>query len=168
MKVVTGGRGRGRRVLLGLVLCTATPAQACWDEAAARYRVSSALLYAIAKTESSLNPRAVGRNANGSRDIGLMQINSAWLPKLAKYGITERDLFEPCISIHVGAWVLAHNIYRYGYTWEAVGAYNAVTPRKRSAYVRKVQRNLAHAGPAGKSAKAGPDAKPLETKGSMK
>ena len=144
--------------MLALVLSAAMPAQACWDEAAARYQVNSAVLYAIAQTESSLNPLAVGRNANGSRDIGLMQINSAWLPKLAEYGISERDLFQPCTSIHVGAWLLARNIYRYGYTWEAVGAYNAVNPSKRNAYVKKVQRNLR----AGAAKRTGPAAKPVK------
>ena len=159
--------------MLALALCAALPAHACWDEAAARYHLNSAVLYAIAETESGLNPLAVGRNKNGSRDIGLMQINSAWLPKLAEYGISERDLFQPCTSIHVGAWLLARNIYRYGYTWEAVGAYNAVTPSKRNAYVKKVQRNL-RAGAAkrtrlpGKPAKARPDSKPLVTEGSLK
>ncbi|NJD34799.1 MAG: lytic transglycosylase domain-containing protein, partial [Betaproteobacteria bacterium] len=68
---------------VALVFCTALPALACWDDAAQRYQVSSALLYAIARTESGLNPLAIGRNGNGSRDIGLMQINSAWLPTLA-------------------------------------------------------------------------------------
>ena len=83
--------------------------------AAARYRVSSELLYAIARTESALDPQAVGRNRNGTRDIGLMQINSAWLPTLAAHGIGERDLFDPCTSIHVGAWILAGNVQRLGY-----------------------------------------------------
>jgi len=119
------------------------PAAACWDAAAHRYQVSSALLYAIARTESALDPRAVGRNQNGSRDIGLMQINSIWLATLAQHGIREQDLFDPCTNIHVGAWVLANNIRRYGYTWEAVGAYNAVTPRLRQRYIDKVRRNLA-------------------------
>jgi len=124
-------------------MCAAAlPAQACWDEAAARYQVHSALLYAIAQTESGLDPLAIGRNRDGSRDIGLMQINSAWLPTLAKYGISERDLFHPCISIHVGAWVLARNFHRLGYTWDAVGAYNAMSPGLRRAYAEKVQRNL--------------------------
>ncbi len=158
--------------MLALVFCGAMPAQACWDEAAARYHVNSAVLYAIAQTESGLNPLAVGRNPNGSRDIGLMQINSAWLPKLAEYGITERDLFQPCTSIHVGAWILAHNIYRYGYTWEAVGAYNAVSPGKRRAYIKKVQRNLRTGAAkrpdlAGKSAKVRSVSNPRATKGSQ-
>ena len=133
---------------VALALCTALPALACWDDAAQRYQVSSALLYAIARTESGLNPQAVGRNGNGSRDIGLMQINSAWLPTLASHGINERDLFEPCTSIEVGAWILAGNVSRLGYTWDAVGAYNAKSPALRRAYVDKVRRHLPAAIPA--------------------
>lgn len=135
-----------------IALITALPGHACWDEAASRYRVSSDLLYAIARTESGLNPQAVGRNTNGSRDIGLMQINSAWLPTLAAHGIDERDLYEPCTSIHVGAWILAGNVARLGYTWEAVGAYNASRADLRRAYAEKVRRHIP-------SPRAAPDAR---------
>ena len=137
-------RGVMQAVLAGstLLILAAAPARACWDEAANRYAVSSALLYAIARVESGLNPTAVAWNRNGTRDIGLMQINSTWLPTLARYGVTERDLLEPCTSIHIGAWILAGNIARLGYTWEAVGAYNAANPSLRRAYVRKVRRHL--------------------------
>ncbi len=128
--------------IAALLIGAAVPVHACWDDAAARYQVSSALLHAIARTESGLNPQAVGRNRDGSRDIGLMQINSWWLPTLARHGIREQDLFEPCTSIHVGAWILAQNVARYGYTWEAVGAYNAASPSLRQIYAEKVRRNL--------------------------
>lgn len=117
-------------------------AQACWEAAAARYQVNSHLLYAIARTESGLNPQAIGRNSNGSRDIGLMQINSGWLPALSQYGISERDLYESCTSIHVGAWILAGNIQRLGYTWEAVGAYNTPHPALARTYIDKVRRHM--------------------------
>ena len=100
------------------------------------------LLYAIAKTESGLNPNAVNRNRNGSYDIGLMQVNSRWLPTLRKYGVDEKQLFDPCVSIHVGAWILAQNMQRMGNSWEAVGAYNARNPELRLRYARKVYRNL--------------------------
>jgi soluble lytic murein transglycosylase-like protein len=110
-------------------LLVAAPSRACWDEAAARYGLSSHLFYAIARTESGLNPAAVGRNRDGARDIGLMQINSSWLPTLARHGIAEHHLFDACTSIHVGAWVLAGNVSRLGYTWEAVGAYDGLLPR---------------------------------------
>ena len=152
---MSGQRNKTASMRLGfaLALCAALPAQACWEDAANRYRVSSALLYAIARTESGLNPQAIGRNTNGSRDIGLMQINSAWLPTLASHGIGERDLYEPCTNIHVGAWILAGNVSRLGYTWEAVGAYNAASPSLRRNYVEKVRRHLPITVPAGPPAR---------------
>ena len=127
---------------LAFLLWPANSAAACWEDAATRYQVNSAVLVAIAKTESGLNPLATNRNRNGSRDIGLMQINSAWRPALAVHGIREHDLFDACTSIHVGAWVLAQNIRRLGHTWDAVGAYNATSPSLRKAYIDKVKKHL--------------------------
>lgn len=139
-------RTRTRAALALVGFGVVLPAEACWDEAAKRYNLSSHLLYAIARTESGLDPRAVGRNRDGSRDLGLMQINSRWLPRLAEHGIAEHDLFDPCTSIHVGAWILADNVSRLGYTWDAVGAYNAASPARRAAYIDKVRRHLATSG----------------------
>jgi soluble lytic murein transglycosylase-like protein len=42
-----------------------------------------------------VDPAAIGRNRNGSRDIGPMQINSTWLARLARHGIAKADLFDP-------------------------------------------------------------------------
>lgn len=120
-----------------------SPASACWEEAAAYYGVSAHLLYAIAKTESGLNPNAINRsNKNGSYDIGLMQINSRWLPTLRKHGIEEKQLYDACTSIQVAAWILSDNMRRLGSTWEAVGAYNAGNAALRVKYAWKVYRNL--------------------------
>ena len=110
----------------------------CFDEAAARFKVDARLLRDIALIESGMQPNAVGVNKDGSEDIGVMQINSSWLTKLGRYEITRQDLFDPCVNVHVGAWVLAHNIAQYGATWRAVGAYNARSEAKREAYVQKV------------------------------
>ena len=129
-------------VCLAGLATLAGSASACWDAAAQRYGVHPSLLYAIAKTESGLNPAAYNRNRNGSYDIGLMQINSIWLPALRRYGIAERDLLDPCTSIQVGAWILAQNIRRLGSSWNAVGAYNAGDPELRLKYALKVYRNL--------------------------
>lgn len=137
------------RWLMACGLCAANTVHACWLQAAERYQVSAELLYAIAQTESGLNPQAVGLNRNGTHDIGLMQINSAWLPRLQAHGIAERDLYDPCTSIQVGAWILAGNFQRLGYTWEAVGAYNARNPALRRAYAQRIYRRLAtNQGPA--------------------
>lgn len=129
-------------LFLTLLLFSLLANAACFDEAAERYKVPVELLKAISKVESNGNPNARNTNANGSTDIGHMQINSSWLPTLAKYGIDEAKLADPCINTNIGAWVLAHNIARYGLTWQAVGAYNAVTPSKQDVYARKIENAL--------------------------
>lgn len=121
------------------------PLQECFRQAAHTYGISEALLYAIARVESNLNPAATGVNKNGTRDLGVMQINSSHLPRLALRAITaQRLLTESCLNVHVGAWILRENIDRYGPTWEAVGAYNASErrPDLRLNYARKVHHRL--------------------------
>jgi hypothetical protein len=110
----------------------------CLDEAAAHYHVNSGIVHAIATVESGMQPHRTDVNRDGSVDIGLMQVNSSWLPILARYGIRKRDLYDGCTSAYVGTWILARNIRQFGSTWDAVGAYNAATPVKRRAYARKV------------------------------
>lgn len=146
------GRGLAALTAAAIVGGAALPAgasaeaarvRACLQDAALRHQLDGQLLQAIAMVESGLDPRALNRgNANGTRDIGLMQINSSWLPRLAQRDITEADLYDPCVSAEVGAWILADNIARLGPTWRAVGAYNARTTARRVAYVRRVQRQL--------------------------
>jgi soluble lytic murein transglycosylase-like protein len=111
---------------------------ACFDEAAARYGLPVTLLKAISRVESSGRPNAINRNSNGTYDIGHMQVNTGWLPTLERFGINEQKLFDVCTNTYVGAWILAQNISKLGYSWDAIGAYNAVSPRKRSAYAQKI------------------------------
>ena len=126
---------------------------ACWSDAERLYGVSSHLLYAVARAESDLQPGAVNlthRARTGTYDIGLMQINSSHLPKLATLGISESDLLEPCTNIKVGAWLLAESFARRGLSWDAVGAYNAACTQlkgddcaaARSRYAWRVYRRL--------------------------
>lgn len=130
-----------------------SPYEACYQRAGARYGVSADLLRAVAIVESAENPKAINQThleRTGSVDIGLMQINSRHLGALAKQGISQRDLYQPCISVNVGAWLLRDLIGRYGSTWRAVGAYNAsctqlkadACTQARLRYVSKVQRAL--------------------------
>jgi soluble lytic murein transglycosylase-like protein len=99
----------------------------CWLAAATAFEpnVPPALLYAIAKVETAFDPRAIEFPRNGTRSVGVMQINSIWFDELAAAGISEKELYDPCVNIHAGAWILSQEVKRYGYTWEAIGAYNA-------------------------------------------
>ena len=126
--------------VLILILFLSAPAIAassyCFDEAGAEYSVSPQLLWTIAKTESSFAPRAIRWDRNGTYDYGVMQINSSWAPKLGK--AVWQSLDDPCTNIRAGAWIMAQCVRRYGYTWEAVGCYNASSERKGAKYARKV------------------------------
>ena len=116
-----------RKGLLLMLLMGSNRALAyCWEEVATRYDLEPELLQAIAAVESGYRAQAMNHtNRNGTRDISLMQINSIHLPRLLKQGITEERLLnEPCLSVEVGASILAEFIQRFGYNWTAVGSYN--------------------------------------------
>ncbi|MGN8554848.1 UNVERIFIED_CONTAM: lytic transglycosylase domain-containing protein, partial [Microbacterium sp. SLM126] len=114
----------------------------CLDDAAAFHRVSPVLVRGIAQVESGMRSWVTNTNTNGSEDIGLMQINSVHLPRLAKFGITRQSLFDPCTNAYVGTWILAECLGRYGETWTAVGCYNAGSPDKRLRYANRVYQKL--------------------------
>jgi len=130
--------------VLGLcgLACAPDPAHACAQHAARQFQVPVALLQAIAQQESGGNPKAVHHNANGSRDIGLMQINSSWLPVLARQGLREQDLWDPCVNTLVAAWLLAENFKRWGYTYRALGAYHSPDAQRQWGYAQRVLRRL--------------------------
>lgn len=120
----------------------------CFDEAGQYYNVSPDLLRAISQVESSLDPAAYNENKNAvgkitSRDFGLMQINSSWFSKLADLNVNEKNVYEPCFNVSLGAWVLSTNFATHGYNWNSVGAYNAGfskrTENARKIYIQKVQ-----------------------------
>jgi len=136
------------RILLLLFSLTCLPSQAstCFELAAQRYRVPVTLLKAIAIQESGGRANAMNRNPNGTYDIGMMQINSAWLPTLARHGISAQHLLDPCVSTLVGAWILSNNFARLGYTTQGLGAYNAASPDKRERYARQVLQHVAQIG----------------------
>lgn len=119
-----------------------TNATQCVVKAAERHSVNPWVLKAILKVESNFKPGAVTRNTNGTVDLGMAQINSIHLRELAKYGIAEGDLLNPCVSTYVAAWHLAKQHRRHGNTWFAVGAYHSATPCFNTRYVGLVWNTL--------------------------
>jgi len=106
----------------------------CIPAAAQHHRIDPRLLRAVLKVESDLRPWALGRNANGTVDMGMAQINSIHLPELARHGIQSQHLFDPCVASYVAAWLLRKNIDRHGLTWRGVAAYHSLTPEHNQRY----------------------------------
>ena len=126
---------------LAIIFSSANAFCFCFDEAACRYNISADILYAIAKVESNFDPSAVNWNKNGSYDYGVMQINSRWYKVIGTDAWSR--LGDPCYNVNVGAWILSECMKRHGYTWEAIGCYNASSKNKRNCYAHKVWRVIA-------------------------
>ncbi len=112
----------------------------CFEEAGKKYDISPLLLECIAKTESNFDPGATYKNTNGSVDLGLMQVNSYWVKA---FGLDrDRLIADSCYNAMAGARILSQCVDHHGYTWEAVGCYNAVSMDKKKAYSWKIFRQL--------------------------
>ena len=150
---VTGFR-LGRRLAAVLALLLGMAAQAsegvaqtdCVQLAAERYGVPVALIRAILKVEGGKVGQAV-RNTNGTKDLGPMQINTIWLPRLAEYGITREQLqHDRCINILAGTWILSRQLQAADKMqgpvqrrlWWGIGAYHSRTPEHNVKYVLRV------------------------------
>jgi len=112
----------------------------CFEEAGQLYGINPMVLRSIAGVESGNKPDAVGKNTNGSYDVGLMQINTIWKCTLGPE--RWKHLGDACYNTKTGAWILAACISKYGYNWRAVGCYNSQTPEKSEIYARKVFEKL--------------------------
>jgi len=110
----------------------------CIADAAARHQVNADVLRAIGWQESRLQPQALGRNADGSLDIGAFQINSVHLSELGRYGVDRTALADGCVSADVAAWHYRRQVERRGNTWLAVGAYHSGTPGRAAWYANRI------------------------------
>ena len=134
------------KTLFFLLLSLNCVAENYFVEAGKKYGIDPQLLWAIAKTESQLNPNALNQNnKNGSYDIGIMQINSIHLNRLwTKYRISEDDLYNPRLNIHIGAKILKDCLNKHNNNLiNAITCYN--DRRENNPYGEKVLDNLMQA-----------------------
>ncbi|MEO8964706.1 MAG: lytic transglycosylase domain-containing protein [Gammaproteobacteria bacterium] len=111
----------------------------CINEAAAEYHIPSKLIISLLSVEGGKVGK-VEHNKNGSYDMGPMQINSSWLPELNKLGITRKDiLFNPCLNVRIGAWILGRYIASEDDLLTGIGDYNSHTKRYNQDYYQKVK-----------------------------
>lgn len=117
-----------------------TPLLACMAVVAQVYALPPRVLPAIMVVESG-GRAVIHRNADGSEDLGLMQVNSRWLPAVSRYtGLAEAEvrrrlLTVPCFNVAVaGAILRAALDETAGDLMRAVGNYHSHTPARNGAY----------------------------------
>lgn len=114
----------------------------CLHAISDQYHVPPALIRSVRTVEGGRINQAV-EDPNASYDLGPMQINSSWLPVLARYNITRTDVLgNRCTNLAVGAWILRREYGRFGNWFKAVAAYHAGPTRAATPiginYARKV------------------------------
>lgn len=120
---------------------------ACSLAAAQRFQVPANVLLAVATVENG-RPGQWVPNANGSFDLGAMQLNTAYVATLAKYGIKPGHVLAPgCYAYMLAGWRLhGHLTHDTGDLWRRVANYNSRTP----VYNLRYQARLAPAADAWK------------------
>jgi hypothetical protein len=116
----------------------------CLKAAADLHHVPAGLLVLLINVEAG-RVGAVSQNSNGSVDIGPMQINDTWVPKIARHWRAStdasyqalRDSF--CANVEGGAWILRQALDEArGSLWEGVALYHSHAPIHKLEYMRLV------------------------------
>jgi hypothetical protein len=143
----------------GLVFLEAAPADAR-DSALAEARVAHCIREAadgriwLERTLWGLRDQEGGwigaevRNTNGSHDLGPLQINSWWVPKIAALvGRSQSDVrgwltLDPCFNAGAARWIFLSALRTTGDFWRAVGVYHSPTVWRQRRYASSVARHL--------------------------
>jgi hypothetical protein len=120
----------------------------CITAAAEVYRLPPAVLVILLNVEGGSLGR-VSPNANGTVDIGPIQVNQIWLPDVAAHWrATIADAYKAlrdnfCANVEAGAWILRRGLDEaHGDFWEGVGYYHSHTPEYKNRYLRDVLRQV--------------------------
>lgn len=132
--VVTSVGATAQTASLGALPTQQSESAPCVAAAARYHGVNPWVLRAILKVESDFNPRAMNRNANGTFDVGMAQINSVHFAELGRWGIAPGNLMDGCVATYVAAWHLSKQIRKYGNSWFAVASYHSTSPCQNSRY----------------------------------
>lgn len=125
-------------------MITAQALAACLLVAAHTYQVPPAVMIGIMHVEGGRVGQEVGPNFNGTYDLGPMQVNTRWLPELArawkvdlrKAKTVVRD--DGCMNVKVAAWILHQKITETGSLYLGIAHYHSATPSRGHRYAAKV------------------------------
>jgi hypothetical protein len=88
------------------------------------------------------------RNTNGSHDLGPLQVNSWWVPRIAALvGRPAGDVrvwlkSDPCFNVGAARWIFLSALQTTGDFWRAVGVYHSPTSWRQRHYTWSVARHM--------------------------
>jgi len=125
------------------------PFLACMTLVAQTYALPPRVLPAIQAVEGG-NIGVIHHNTDGSDDLGPMQVNTLWLPTLARLTelpaeeVRERLLTRPCFNVAAAGLILRTYLNETrGNLLRAVGNYHSHTPVLNLRYQARVLRTAA-------------------------
>ena len=122
------------------------PYLACMLAVSQFYHLPPRVLPSIQVVEAG-RPGTISHNFNGTGDLGVMQVNSNWVPSIARWWhlppseVAGRLITDPCFNIvSAGAIMRIYLDEAHNDVVRAVGYYHSHTPERASAYQIKVIR----------------------------
>jgi Transglycosylase SLT domain len=122
----------------------AIPFLACMVAAAAFYHLPPRVLPSIQVVEGG-RPGTVSTNTDGTQDLGVMQVNTRWVPRFAAItgmrteAVRARLVADPCFNIAAAGAIMRLALSESGGDLlRAVGIYHSHTPARANAYQTKV------------------------------
>jgi len=122
------------------------PYLACMLAVSQFYHLPPRVLPSIQVVEAG-RPGTISRNFNGTADLGVMQVNTRWVPEIARSWqmtprvVAGRLIEDPCFNIATaGAIMRVYLDEAHGDVVRAVGYYHSHTPWLAGAYQLRVIR----------------------------
>ncbi|MDO7842882.1 lytic transglycosylase domain-containing protein [Sphingomonas immobilis] len=91
---------------------------------------------------------AAVRNRNGSHDLGPLQINTWWVPRIASLLSRRKDHVrwwlqnDVCFNVDTASWIFRSALMTTKDYWKAVGLYHSPTGWRQERYAAAVARRL--------------------------
>lgn len=88
------------------------------------------------------------RNTDGTFDLGPLQVNSWWVPKMAaRLGQPPQSVrywlrYDACFNVEAARWIYLNALNETDNYWEAVGRYHSPTGWRQHRYARSVSVHL--------------------------
>lgn len=79
-------------------------------------------------------------NTNGTHDLGPLQVNSSWVPKLATLvgrppeQVRAWLVTDPCFNVQAARWIFLSGLKKTGNYWKAIGVYHSPTEWRQRRY----------------------------------